>query len=42
MLLDGLAQRGFRFARASEFLERQGYDAARLAAFRTALPAAAR
>ena len=36
VLLDGLAARGFRFARASEFLERQGYDAARLAAFRTA------
>ncbi len=34
VLLDGLAERGFRFARASEFLERQGYDAARLAAFR--------
>ncbi len=34
VLLDGLAQRGFRLARASEFLERQGYDAARLAAFR--------
>jgi hypothetical protein len=35
LLLDGLADRGFRFARASEFLERQGYDASRLAAFRT-------
>jgi peptidoglycan/xylan/chitin deacetylase (PgdA/CDA1 family) len=34
VLLDGLAARGFRLARASEFLERQGYDAARLAAFR--------
>jgi len=38
VLLEGLAQRGFRFALASEFLERQGYDAARLAAFR--VPAA--
>ena len=35
LLLDGLAGRGFHFARASEFLERQGYDASRLAAFRT-------
>jgi peptidoglycan/xylan/chitin deacetylase (PgdA/CDA1 family) len=35
ILLDGLAGRGFRLARASEFLERQGYDAARLAAFRS-------
>ena len=35
VLLDGLAGRGFRFARATEFLERQGYDASRLAAFRT-------
>ncbi len=34
VLLEGLLRRGFRFARASEFLERQGYDAARLAAFR--------
>ncbi len=34
ILLDGLAGRGFRLARASEFLARQGYDAARLAAFR--------
>lgn len=33
-LLDGLRGRGFRFARASEFLEREGFDAARLAAFR--------
>jgi peptidoglycan/xylan/chitin deacetylase (PgdA/CDA1 family) len=39
VLLDGLARRGFRLARASEFLERQGYDAARLAAYRSA-PAA--
>jgi peptidoglycan/xylan/chitin deacetylase (PgdA/CDA1 family) len=36
VLLDGLARRGFRLSRASEFLERQGYDAARLAAFRSA------
>jgi peptidoglycan/xylan/chitin deacetylase (PgdA/CDA1 family) len=42
VLLDGLAQRGFRLARASEFLERQGYDAARLAAFRTGPPAVSR
>ncbi len=35
VLLDGLAGRGFRLARASEFLERQGYDAARLASFRS-------
>ena len=34
LLLDGLAARGFRLARATDFLERQGYDAARLAAFR--------
>ncbi len=34
VLLDGLAARGFQLARASEFLERQGYDEARLAAFR--------
>jgi peptidoglycan/xylan/chitin deacetylase (PgdA/CDA1 family) len=33
-LLDGLRARGFRFARASDFLEREGYDAARLAEFR--------
>ena len=42
-LLDGLRGRGFRFARASEFLEREGFDAARLAAFRSpAAPGAAR
>jgi peptidoglycan/xylan/chitin deacetylase (PgdA/CDA1 family) len=35
VLLDGLAGRGFQLARASEFLERQGYDAARLASFRS-------
>jgi peptidoglycan/xylan/chitin deacetylase (PgdA/CDA1 family) len=34
VLLDGLSGRGFRFARASEFLEREGFDATRLAAFR--------
>ena len=34
ILFDGLKARGFRFARASEFLERQGYNEARLAAFR--------
>jgi peptidoglycan-N-acetylglucosamine deacetylase len=34
VLLDGLQRRGFRFARASEFLERGGYDAQRLALFR--------
>ena len=33
-LFDGLKARGFRFARASEFLAREGYDDARLAAFR--------
>jgi peptidoglycan/xylan/chitin deacetylase (PgdA/CDA1 family) len=42
ILLDGLGERGFRLARASEFLERQGYDADRLAAFRAAPPAAVR
>ena len=42
-LLDGLRDRGFRFARASEFLEREGFDAARLAAFRgPAAPGTAR
>jgi len=35
VLLDGLQQRGFRFARATEFLQRQGYDAERLALYRT-------
>jgi peptidoglycan/xylan/chitin deacetylase (PgdA/CDA1 family) len=34
ILFDGLKARGFRFARASEFLERQGFDEAQLAAFR--------
>ena len=33
-LFDGLKARGFRFARASEFLAREGYDEARLAAYR--------
>jgi peptidoglycan/xylan/chitin deacetylase (PgdA/CDA1 family) len=33
-LLDGLQARGFRLVRASEFLEREGYDEARLAEFR--------
>lgn len=41
-LLDGLRGRGFRFARASEFLEREGFDAARLAAFHSPAPGAAR
>lgn len=42
-LLDGLKTRGFRFALASEFLEREGFDAARLAAFRGApVPGAVR
>jgi peptidoglycan/xylan/chitin deacetylase (PgdA/CDA1 family) len=42
-LLDGLRGRGFRFARASEFLEREGFDAARLAAFRSpSVPGSAR
>jgi len=34
LLFDGLKARGFRFVRASEFLSRQGYDDAKLAAFR--------
>ncbi len=34
ILFDGLRARGFRFARASEFLARQGYDEAKLASFR--------
>jgi peptidoglycan/xylan/chitin deacetylase (PgdA/CDA1 family) len=33
-LFDGLKARGFRFARASDFLAREGYDEAKLAAFR--------
>jgi peptidoglycan/xylan/chitin deacetylase (PgdA/CDA1 family) len=41
VLLDGLHQRGFRFARATEFLQRQGYDADRLALYRTGASAAA-
>ena len=36
ILFDGLKARGFRFTRASDFLSRQGYDEARLAAFREA------
>ncbi len=36
ILFDGLKARGFRFTRASEFLSRQGYDEAKLAAFREA------
>jgi peptidoglycan/xylan/chitin deacetylase (PgdA/CDA1 family) len=35
ILFDGLARRGFAYARASEFLSRQGFDETRLAAFRT-------
>jgi peptidoglycan/xylan/chitin deacetylase (PgdA/CDA1 family) len=42
VLLDGLHQRNFRFARATEFLLRQGYDADRLALYRTGASAAAR
>jgi peptidoglycan/xylan/chitin deacetylase (PgdA/CDA1 family) len=34
VLFDGLKGRGFRFALASEFLEREGYDEAKLAVFR--------
>ncbi|HWZ84683.1 MAG TPA: polysaccharide deacetylase family protein [Thermoanaerobaculia bacterium] len=33
-LFDGLKARGFRFARATEFLSREGFDEAKLAAFR--------
>ena len=33
-LFDGLSRRGFAYVRATEFLERQGYDETRLAAFR--------
>jgi peptidoglycan-N-acetylmuramic acid deacetylase len=36
LLLQGLSARGFRFARASEFLERQGMTDVRLAALRAA------
>jgi peptidoglycan/xylan/chitin deacetylase (PgdA/CDA1 family) len=35
-LFDGLTARGFRFARASDFLAREGWDEARLASFRAA------
>ncbi|HXM78371.1 MAG TPA: hypothetical protein VOA00_03975, partial [Thermoanaerobaculia bacterium] len=34
LLLDGLSARGFRFARASEFLAREGMTEDRLAALR--------
>jgi len=34
LLFDGLKARGFRFCKASDFLAREGYDDARLAAFR--------
>ncbi len=34
-LFDGLTARGFAYARASEFLQRQGFDETRLAAFQT-------
>ena len=37
-LFDGLTARGFRFARASDFLAREGWDEARLASFRAAAP----
>jgi peptidoglycan/xylan/chitin deacetylase (PgdA/CDA1 family) len=33
-LFDGLKSRGFQFARASEFLAREGYDEAKLASYR--------
>jgi peptidoglycan/xylan/chitin deacetylase (PgdA/CDA1 family) len=35
LLLDGLRERQFEFARASDFLAREGWDAERLASFRT-------
>lgn len=41
-LFDGLARRGFTYARASEFLERQGFDETRLAAFRVSAGTLAR
>jgi peptidoglycan/xylan/chitin deacetylase (PgdA/CDA1 family) len=41
-LFDGLSRRGFTYARASEFLERQGYDETRLAAFRVSAGTLAR
>jgi len=34
LLFDGLKARGFRFVKASDFLAREGYDDAKLAAFR--------
>ena len=42
MLFDGLRARGFRFARASEFLAREGYDEAKLAAYRVPSGSASR
>jgi peptidoglycan/xylan/chitin deacetylase (PgdA/CDA1 family) len=36
LLLDGLRERKFEFARASDFLARQGWDSERLASFRQA------
>jgi peptidoglycan/xylan/chitin deacetylase (PgdA/CDA1 family) len=41
-LFDGLKNRGFRFARASEFLAREGYDEAKLASYRAPGAAGAR
>jgi peptidoglycan/xylan/chitin deacetylase (PgdA/CDA1 family) len=41
-LFDGLSRRGFAYARATEFLERQGFDETRLAAFRVSAGALAR
>ena len=38
LLFDGLTARGFRFTRASDFLEREGWDEARLASFRAPAP----
>ena len=40
LLFDGLTARGFRFARASDFLAREGWDEARLASFRSPVPPA--
>ena len=40
LLLQGLADRGFQFARASEFLDRQGLTEDRLAALRASAPRA--
>ncbi len=41
-LFDGLSRGGFTYARASEFLDRQGYDDTRLAAFRVSAGTLAR